>query len=60
MVEQFRTELKARGCSTELFSSRRFIAVNVPGEASLASVQDFLTDLETRDLASFEEPILRQ
>jgi hypothetical protein len=54
MAEQVRSRLIELGCSTEVFSGSRLIAVNVPAETSLKSVQDYLSDLEARDVATYE------
>ena len=59
-IATVRSRLAELGCSTEAFSSRKLVAVNIPREADLAAVQAYLADLEARDLGSYEEPILRQ
>lgn len=55
-IAEIRAELKRLGCSSEWH--RRMIAVDIPGEASLERVQEYLHDLEKREVASYEEPIL--
>lgn len=59
VVDEVRAELKRLGCSTESFKGIKILAVNVPATASLHAVQEYLQALEVRDVASYEEPILR-
>ncbi len=56
-IAEIRAELKRLGCSSEW--GMRIIAVNIPGEASIERVQEYLHDLEKQDVATYEEPILR-
>src|SRR5262245_28412894 len=42
MVPQIRKELRDLGCSSEEFKGRPLIAVNVPGNANLSWVQNYL------------------
>ncbi len=58
-IDEVRAELKRLGCSTEAFAGRPILAVDVPCEVDLPPVQAYLADLEQRDLADYEEPILR-
>ena len=58
-VKTIRTKLKSLGCATELFREPAVIAVDIPGEASLSAVQAYLSDLENRQVITYEEPILR-
>jgi hypothetical protein len=59
-MKEIRRKLKELGCSTEEFAERQLIAVDVPGDVKLASVQEYLEGLSQRDIAGYEEPILKQ
>ena len=54
-----RADLEALGCSTEWLETRRLIAVNVPGNVRLRTVQRYLGAEEEKGTIGWEEPILR-
>ena len=59
-IPEVREHLRRLGCSSEGFKGLKIVAVNVPAEASLVAVQNYLQQLKDDDAAGYEEPILRQ
>lgn len=55
-IAEIRAALVTLGCSTEAYSSRSIIAVDVPPQASLRDVQRYLADLEERDVFKPDQP----
>lgn len=58
-VPSIRAQLHDLGCATEEFCGRPLVAVDVPLTIDLTAVQRLLADLSARDLADYEEAILR-
>lgn len=58
-VDAVRAQLKALGCTTEAFGPRPIIAVDIPARVDLARVRNYLDPLETNDVLTYEEPLLR-
>jgi Domain of unknown function (DUF4265) len=58
-VDVIRSKLISLGCSSELFREPAIIAVDIPSDVNLSTVQVYLSDLEKRDVVTYEEPILR-
>lgn len=58
-VEEVQRALKRMGCSTEFFGSKPILAVSVPDAVDLRLVRGYLDPLESRDLLTYEEPIIR-
>ncbi|MDB4956890.1 MAG: hypothetical protein JWO36_4459 [Myxococcales bacterium] len=58
-IAEVRDQLKVLGCSSEWFAQSNVIAVDIPGSVGLQAVQEYLTELEEANRASYEEPILR-
>ncbi len=46
MIAGVRSELRALGCSTEEFTSSLLLAVDIPCDANLVDVQEYLSGLE--------------
>jgi hypothetical protein len=59
-VDELRQRLGQLGCSTEWDKPHRLVSVNVPVEASLEAVQEYLMTESARGWLDYEEPILRQ
>ncbi|MGA3144230.1 MAG: DUF4265 domain-containing protein [Verrucomicrobiota bacterium] len=59
-IDEVRQKLSSIGCESEYFQKHNLIAINVPPEASLKAVQDYLAAVAARGWIDYEEPILRQ
>ncbi|MGE6759579.1 DUF4265 domain-containing protein [Corallococcus interemptor] len=60
-VAGIRSTLERLGCTSEFLPAYRLISVNVPGDASLKAVQQYLEDAISADeIVDYEAPILRQ
>jgi hypothetical protein len=59
-LESIRRELDSLGCSTEVDSDRHLVAVSIPQEVPLGSVQAVLEERHRQGMLDYEEPILRQ
>jgi hypothetical protein len=57
---RFRQTLSSIGCESEYFQKHNLIAINIPPEASLKAVQDYLAAVAARGWIDYEDPILRQ
>ncbi len=55
---ELRRRIEEFGCETELNASHSLIAVSIPVETDLVSVQEFLASGEKRGELGYEEPIL--
>lgn len=60
MFEAYQDRLIAMGCQTEGFPGYKLIAVSIPADVDLVTVQNFLKTQETAGLLGYEEPILKQ
>jgi hypothetical protein len=59
-AQEVRDVLKRLGCSTEWDQNHTLIAVNVPPDANLKAIQEYLADQAEAGHLDYEEPILRQ
>jgi hypothetical protein len=57
--DAIRGRLNELGCSTEAFTSRSIMAVDIPASVRLPLVQSYLRELTTAHIAECEEAILR-
>jgi hypothetical protein len=53
-------ELEAFGCSTEGLEAHSLLAVSIPAQISLKTVQTYLRGEAAADHLDYEEPLLRQ
>ena len=59
-VERVSQRLIDLGCSVEYMKAYKLLAINVPGDVKLASIQDYLGKEAAEGTLDYEEPILRQ
>jgi len=60
MFEDYQKRLISMGCETEGFPSYKLIAVSIPADVDLVTIQKFLKAQENAGLLGYEEPILKQ
>jgi len=58
-MDQIRQEIRNLGCESELFQEHMLLAINVPPEQSLKTIQEYLASAAARGWIDYEEPILR-
>ncbi|HYG06224.1 MAG TPA: DUF4265 domain-containing protein [Stenotrophomonas sp.] len=59
-VDEVKVCLVSRGCAAEYLQAHNLLAVNVPVETDLASIQQYLDAKAAEGMLDYEEPILRQ
>lgn len=59
-VEKIRADLRSLGCSTEWDENHRLISINVPPEAELSRVREFLDSGLEQGTLDYEEAIARE
>lgn len=59
-MEEVRNHLQSLGCYTEGFPNFKMIAVDIPIDVKLSTVQDYLRKESAAGKLDYEEPILRQ
>ena len=59
-MERVSQHLAALGCSVEYMKTYKLLAINVPGNVELTSIQDYLGGEAVAGNLDYEEPILRQ
>lgn len=59
-MERVALHLTRMGCSVEYMKTYKLLAINVPENVRLTSIQEFLGKEATSGTLDYEEPILRQ
>ena len=59
-MERVSQHLTALGCSVEYMKAYKLLAIDVPSNVKLASIQDYLGEEAAAGNLDYEEPILRQ
>lgn len=59
-LDEVRAALRERGCEVETMASHKLLAVNIPKDARLVDVQEYLSMMADQDVLDYEEAILRQ
>ena len=58
-VQDVRESLKRLGCSTEWDDTHRLVAVSVPPDIKIESIQSYLSEQAQAGCIDYEEPLLR-
>jgi len=58
-IPKVRRDLESLGCATEFFGSKPIVAVDVPENVKLTDVRKYLDLLESDEILTYEEPIIR-
>lgn len=59
-IEEIRQHLKSLGCYAEVLPNFKMVAVDIPIDVKLSTVQDYLQKESEAGRIDYEEPILRQ
>jgi hypothetical protein len=58
-ISKIRQRLRTLGCASEEFGPKPIIAIDIPSETALEPIRNYLDHLEKKDVATYEEAIIR-